>query len=232
MDESLALMQLHIETLFTLNAEGRITGINEPHHPRGPRFFFGRTVQGNVWRFHRDLPAALVEELESIARLEPLAVVLDGPAEATARLSLALESYGPVLESYDGPAFRFPGRMTAPIGVVYVTQEDRLLLPDDSEDLVEFMEHRQPCAAVLLGEKAVSLCYSARSTPRSAEAGVETSPESRRRGFGTAVVAGWAAAVQAQGRVPLYSTSWDNTASRALAHRLGLVIYGATIHFN
>jgi hypothetical protein len=35
--------------------------------------------------------------------------------------------------------------------------------------------------------------------------------------------------VRELGRMPLYSTSWDNTASRALARSLGLVQYGATL---
>jgi len=44
-----------------------------------------------------------------------------------------------------------------------------------------------------------------------------------------AVVA-WAAAVRQGGRVPLYSTDWENTAARALASRLRLVCYAEDFH--
>jgi hypothetical protein len=44
-------------------------------------------------------------------------------------------------------------------------------------------------------------------------------------------VAAWAKAVYDMARVPLYSTSWDNEPSRALAKRLGLIQYGVDLHF-
>ncbi|HZS91689.1 MAG TPA: GNAT family N-acetyltransferase, partial [Chloroflexota bacterium] len=44
-----------------------------------------------------------------------------------------------------------------------------------------------------------------------------------------AVVAGWARAIRASGRIPLYSTSWDNHASQAVARKLGLVQYGTDL---
>ena len=39
--------------------------------------------------------------------------------------------------------------------------------------------------------------------------------------------AGWALAVRASGRTPLYSTSWSNDASLAVARKLGLVAYAS-----
>jgi predicted GNAT family acetyltransferase len=55
---------------------------------------------------------------------------------------------------------------------------------------------------------------------------VETLAAWRQRGYGAATVAAWAAAVRRQGRLPLYSTSWDNLASQGLARNLGFVPYG------
>ena len=44
------------------------------------------------------------------------------------------------------------------------------------------------------------------------------------------VVAGWARAVREAGVEPLYSTSWQNAASRAVARKLALVPFGSDVH--
>jgi hypothetical protein len=51
----------------------------------------------------------------------------------------------------------------------------------------------------------------------------------RDRGFGALVVTAWRDAVEREGRQPLYSTTWDNGASWAIARRLGLVPYADTL---
>ena len=74
------------------------------------------------------------------------------------------------------------------------------------------------------------MCHSARSTSAAAEAGVETLKGFRGRGYGTTAVAAWARVIRRGGRVPLYSTEWENVASRNLAARLNLVCYGEDLH--
>ena len=49
----------------------------------------------------------------------------------------------------------------------------------------------------------------------------------RGRGYGPRVTVAWAEAIWASGRVPLYSTSWDNKASLAVARKLGLAAYAS-----
>ena len=95
------------------------------------------------------------------------------------------------------------------------------------EKLVEELPDWQPFVAVMEGGRAASVCRSVRLTPEAHEAGVETLSEHRGKGYAKEAVAGWARLVRAMGAIPLYSTSWDNAASQAVARKLGLALYGA-----
>ncbi len=75
---------------------------------------------------------------------------------------------------------------------------------------------------------AVSACFRARRSRVAAEAGLETAGAFRGRGLGSRVTAAWALAIRESGRTPLYSTSWDNDASRAVAGKLGLRTYASS----
>jgi predicted GNAT family acetyltransferase len=88
----------------------------------------------------------------------------------------------------------------------------------------------QPMFAVVVGGHAVSVCCSVRETAEAFEAGVETVAAHRRRGYAPRAVTAWAREVRAMGRVPLYSTSWQNEASRAVARALGLIHFGTDLH--
>jgi len=132
-----------------------------------------------------------------------------------------------------GPAYRFPGSLAAAAAhPARITRANLGLLRRmdwSMEALTRNFEAWEPMCAAVEGDAAVSLCFSARLTARAAEAGVETLEDFRGRGLATAVVAAWARAVRAGGREPLYSTSWDNRASQAVARKLGLVRYGADL---
>ena len=73
----------------------------------------------------------------------------------------------------------------------------------------------------------MSVCRSVRITPEAHEAGVETLPDFRGKGYAKDVAAQWAQRVRAVGAIPLYSTSWENNASQAVARKLRLECYGA-----
>ena len=77
------------------------------------------------------------------------------------------------------------------------------------------------------GGYPVSICFCARKSGNAAEAGVDTTAASRGRALAPRVVAAWALAIRASGRIPLYSTFWHTTASLAVARKLGLVQYAS-----
>jgi RimJ/RimL family protein N-acetyltransferase len=222
------LLDVHARALFTYDARSRLLTVNEPGGGGGsaPRMFLGRTRAGNIWRFRADLPDELIEELEALCADEPAAAESQSRprhAEAYARL---LEAHAPVRGQWAGPAYRFteypePSRPTHA-----VKEADAELLRGGFEELVEELPAWQPFVALIEDGRAVSVCRSARIGDAAHEAGVETLEEFRGRGYAKDVTAAWARAVKSQGAEPLYSTSWENTASRALAKTLRLAQYG------
>ncbi len=125
-------------------------------------------------------------------------------------------------------AYRFPLELLEPTGVTRITLPNLQLLGwmvADLADVEAGLEHGDICTAMVVNGAAVSLCYCARLTDYTAEAGLETLKDYRGRGYAQAVVAAWARAVRGTGRIPFYSTASENTASQAVARKLGLVRY-------
>ena len=91
--------------------------------------------------------------------------------------------------------------------------------------LADHLAELSPCAAVLRGGVAVTVCNSVRITLHACEAGLRTVPEARGHGHGPDAVRVWVAAVRGTGRIPLYSTSWDNVASRRVAAKVRAIQY-------
>ena len=127
-------------------------------------------------------------------------------------------------EVYAGPAFTIPKTVEQPDATAHVNALPLLARHFSGWTVTEIPE-RSPIVAVVVDGHAVSVCFCARRSERAAEAGLETAEAFRGRGFGPQVTAAWALAVRASGRVPLYSTSWENGASLAVARKLGLVAY-------
>ncbi len=117
-----------------------------------------------------------------------------------------------------------------PLGVIEISPSTTHLLSPEYAWLADELTVRNPVIAVVVDGAAVSVCFSARATRHATEAGVETLPEHRGRRHAGAVTAAWADAVRRQGRIPLYSTSWANHASRRVAARLGLIQYATDFH--
>ena len=222
-------LNLHIRALFVHDGRGRIVTRNALDGARAPRFFLGRTPDGNRWRFRDDVPDAVAVQLEVLCQDEPAPPDLRQPPLHDANYRRILATHAPIAEAGAGPAYRFPEDVTPPIdGVVRLTASNAALLRDgDLEPWLEDIGPSEPLMALVHDGRAVSICGSVRITPEAHEAGVETSAAARGHGFAAAVVAAWARPVRELGAEPLYSTSWENTASRAVARKLRLIPYAA-----
>ncbi|PYE55464.1 GNAT family N-acetyltransferase [Deinococcus yavapaiensis] len=230
---ALHLMQRQLPVLFDVDADGRLRTVAEPGYLAGerdpaPRFFMGRTSEGNVWRVRHDVPDDLVRTLDELCLAEPATSDFTRtPVRATA-VRAVLSSHAPVTAEERGPAYWIPEDPPL-LG-------EAVLVNDDNAHLLEahFPRRRHsragfrfgPVVAALEGGVAVSLCYCARFAPDAAEAGVETVEAARGRGNASAAVALWARAVREGGRTPLYSTSWSNVASQGVARKVGAAMYG------
>jgi GNAT superfamily N-acetyltransferase len=224
-------MRIHLHTLFTRDASGRLLRVNEPDGKDAPRFFLGRTPEGNEWGFRADLPGNLVEALEAACREEAPGPELTAPPYGAKRYEALLAPSAPIRHRWAGPAYWFARELPPPVGPIPVTEANADLLRPHLEDWCPDAVLGQPALMMLDEGRAVSLCCSVRRGTLAHEAGVETAPAFRGRGYATLAVTAWAGAVRRLGRLPLYSTSWQNTASRALAGRLGLECYGTDLHF-
>jgi hypothetical protein len=224
----LELMRLHIDALFTHDAAGRLLRVNVPGGGEAPRFFLGRTAEGLVTRFRHDVDAETTRALDAAANNDTLRA-LDSPLNASPYEAI-LTRAGEVTKPWVGPAFCFPNQLSQPADTVLVTDANAHLLTPLLAPWIPDTRTGQPLFAVVVDGHAASVCCTVRRTADAHEAGVETVPAFRGRGFAARVVASWAHAVRLEGQVPLYSTSWKNDASRAVARKLGLIQFGNDLH--
>lgn len=185
-----ALMALHIHALFTHDAQARMLFVNEPDGG-GPA------------------PRLCMDEPVGMDFRRP-------PRHVSAHVRL-LETHAPVQELGMGPAYRFPEYLAPSRPLLALTATHGELLRDGFETRIADLPAWQPFLGLVEEGRVVAICRSVRITPAAHEAGVETLPLFRGRGYAQDAVAGWASAVQATGALPLYSTAWENAASQAVA---------------
>jgi RimJ/RimL family protein N-acetyltransferase len=235
--DDLDLMRMQAATLYLLDDRGRMVAVNEAGRPPAPRVFLGRTRQGNVWHLRHDLPPEQVSPLSDLLAAEPTLDDLpaagaagDRPAEprCLSALRAELARAAPLAGEWRGPAYLVPPGAGAPADAptVEIVDGRTELSGTEFEWLIAELAERAPCLAALEGGRAVAICFCSRRGERAAEAGIETSPAHRGRGLASAAAASWSAAVRRRGLLPLYSTAWDNLASRGVARRLGARLYG------
>ena len=216
--------------MYIHDPSGRITAVNEPGGARAPCFHLVRTAGGNRWRVRADLPRALQSALDELLRDEPVVEAFEHePAQLDALTRAIAQAGDAARTTYRGPAFAVP-EVEAPRDVVRVTKDRAALLECHLPDWLDHFAAHEPTFAVVLDGHAVSICQSARRLGRATEASVRTIEGYQGRGYAKRVVAAWATAIRKQDSVPLYSTSWENLASRAVARALGMRMYGEDCH--
>lgn len=232
---ALATVELHLDALYERDAAGLTVAVRPGTRPP-PRVHLVRTVEGNRWLLSAALPPSTRAALDALFAVEPVAYSVDAmerqpPASRDAVLALLAEDQ-PLAGEYRGPAFTFPPTLGEPSMPVEVLATPEAARPHpDVAWLAAFVDTDRPVVVARseAGE-AVAFCHSARLGPASAEAGLEVVEAYRRRGMGRSVTLGWAEAIRAGGRVPLYSTWWENEASRAVARSLRLLAYAEDWH--
>ena len=223
----LELMRVHVDAMYTNDGHGKIVSINDGLRGPAPRFWFGSTPSGNIWRFRNDVAENLVRSLEALSQDEP------DLGEPLCRSPIHLGEFvcllEPAQDSYAGPTYWFAASVPRTGDAVEVNASNADLLQKDLEDWIAAVPYG-PCMVSLAAGNAASVCCSARITKKAHAAGVETVPAHRRRGHAAWAVAAWASEVQRQGVIALYGTSWENTASQNVAARLGLSMFGAEFY--
>lgn len=229
----LHLAGLHLDALYVRDAAGFVTASRDPN-VTPPPFHLVRTPGGNRWVLAARLGTAQRAQLATVLSVQPpIADCADAQAHPAAlqTIAAALAEHASAAREYCGPAFFFPDQLP--------TASHAELLADvrnaPREGPFAWLRDADPESGPIAMVRAdngdvASVCYSARSAPAVAEAGVETVGEYRLRGYGSIAVVAWATTVRQGGRVPLYSTQWENIASRALASRLGLICYAEDLH--
>ena len=178
------------------------------------------------------MPDKLCEELGALCADEPPANAESGelPRHLKTYVRL-LESDAPVEKLGTGLAYQFPQDFLSPSRpLLAVTEKNAEVLQGGFEKLVEELPAWQPFVALIEKNRAVSVCRSVRITSEAHEAGVETLPDFCGRDYAKDVTTEWARLVRAVGAIPLYSTSWENVASQAVARKLRLKYYGSSFN--
>jgi GNAT superfamily N-acetyltransferase len=221
----LALLQIEIETLWRGDADGRLVD--------GPDLVLAATGAGYGSALGRAVPEALAARLSLLVHAAAPPGELSTPPSVLDRCGeLLRDALGPLgLAPGSGPSYLIPERVSF--------RSDAVLVRSDAGDLarlrganpgnwaddewVDLLEGRLgPWVMATHDARVVSICHTARSGRRGAEAGVWTHPAFRGRGLAAAATAAWAALLRPSGRYLFYSTSRTNHSSQRVALRLAL----------
>jgi hypothetical protein len=236
------LLALHAETSYAFTDTGRIARVADPDRGPGPRFGVWGSADSNVAFVRHDVGTAMASALLDLAATEsPLTRSDSMPAHADRYVEL-LEAEAPVVDSGSGVCYWFPDDFTHEHDVLLATSDmpraerERLgagpdqVLPEPFVALGFSTVGKlwEPWCFALHDGEIASMVETVRLGPRGAEAGVNTVPTLRGRGFAAAATAGWARSPSLAGRTLFYSTATTNRSSQRVTERLGLRFLGAS----
>jgi RimJ/RimL family protein N-acetyltransferase len=184
-------------------------------------------MNGAVIRFGQSLDDVVARRITEIVEERLPARTLRPSPEVMNAVREAFKQQAPTTREEGGPVYHFPESIPQAIDVVQLTEDNVELVRETFPWLLHELAEWWPCFAMVRDGDAVSICFSSRIGPRACEAGVQTLPDFRGRGYAAAVTTAWGASILSSGRIPLYSTSWENLASQGVARRLGLILVGS-----
>lgn len=211
---------MQLATLYETDTRGRLTTTRDPAKKPAPSLALVRSTSACAWGVGAHVPEALSRELAALAADER-------PVRDLRELPKHVERYRLLGTEYFGPAFEFSDLPPIPNEIHVIEDERALDVHFTGWVPGEIAAGSGPVMAISVEGHPVSICFSARRSDIAAEAGVDTATRYRGRGYAGLVTAAWAHTIRASGRVPLYSTSWTNTASLAVAHKLKLIAYAS-----
>jgi hypothetical protein len=192
-------MNMHIEALYVHDDKSRLLAVNDWNGGPVPRFFLGRTDQENTWRFRSDLHTDICDEISMLCKTEPCSI--SGPPIHEDKYRRILSQHEPVDSMWNGPAYWFPKKSITTNNTILIGNHNSSFLDDGLTDWIPDIPHQQPMYAMIVDDRAVSICASVRISRAAHEAGVETLASHRKMGFALAVVSSWASAVHNGGAI-------------------------------
>jgi len=241
-NDALRLLAIDVETLFTLDADGRIARENDPDHPAPPRLFLAGGSGGVIVRLRRDVSAGIARQVLDLADAcrgwpeseEPPAFAaafiacLGGDRPSEDAVIHVIHQIPPCVVRESSTRFIDSDTPAGDDMIARLTGEG-MPAPLRQAGFLSPADFWPPWCVALDGEEVASIAFAARIGEHGAEIGVYTLPECRGRGLAAAVTARWSALPALELRALFYSARTTNRPSRRVIERLGLPRIGASL---
>jgi RimJ/RimL family protein N-acetyltransferase len=240
--DDLALLRIHLESMFALSDSGRILREGPPDNSPGPRLCLAGCAGGNIVRLRHDVSDEIAREAAALAGVKPHWSDPSVAPRCLDALVKLLWADAPAETATPALIYRLPNGLAYDAGATIIRGDEA----DGEQLLARFSRQGMPahlieagftglddfwepwCAAMEGGEIA-AMAFAARLGARGADVGVYSFPGFRGRGLAAAVTASWSSLPSLQDRALFYSTHTTNRSSQRVAARLGLRRIGVSV---